>query len=112
MCVAVWAHIKEEKMMKTILAEEVQAKLEAGEALNIIDVREVFEVESGHIPGSMNIPLGLIEFRMHELNKNTPYVVVCHAGGRSSQATMFLESQGFDVTNMTGGMLAWNGEIE
>jgi rhodanese-related sulfurtransferase len=98
--------------MKTITTSELQAKLEAGEAVNVIDVREVDEVEAGHIPGITHIPLGLLEFRMHELDKSKPYVMVCRSGGRSGQATMFLESQGFDVTNMTGGMLEWEGEVK
>ncbi|MFL0584822.1 rhodanese-like domain-containing protein [Solibacillus silvestris] len=98
--------------MKTIQPAEVQAKLEAGEAVNLIDVREVAEVEAGHIPGIMHIPLGLLEVRMQELDKKTPYIMVCRSGGRSGQATMFLESQGFDVTNMTGGMLEWMGEVK
>lgn len=38
--------------------------------------------------------------------------MVCRSGARSGQATAFLESQGFDVTNMTGGMLEWNGEVK
>ena len=99
-------------MMKTITTAELQAKLEAGEKLNLIDVREVGEVAEGHIPGVMNIPLGLLEFRMNELDKNTPYIMVCRSGGRSGQATAFLESQGYDVTNMTGGMLEWTGEVK
>ena len=98
--------------MKTILPEEVRAKLEAGEKLHLIDVREVAEVEAGHIPGITHIPLGLLEFRMNELDKKTPYIMVCRSGGRSGQATAFLESQGFDVTNMTGGMLEWTGEVK
>lgn len=98
--------------MKTITTTELQAKLEAGEKLNLIDVREVAEVAEGHIPGVINIPLGLLEFRMNELDKNTPYIMVCRSGGRSGQATSFLESQGYDVTNMTGGMLQWTGEVK
>lgn len=98
--------------MKTLLPEAVQAKLEGGAAITIIDVREVDEVEAGHIPGSINIPLGLLEFRMNELDKNTPYIMVCRSGGRSGQATAFLHSHGFDVTNMDGGMLAWRGEVK
>lgn len=98
--------------MKTILPEEVQAKLQAGEALNLIDVREVDEVQAGHIPGITNIPLGLLEFKMNELDKKKSYIMVCRSGGRSGQATAFLESQGYDVTNMTGGMLDWAGDVE
>ncbi|KGR78820.1 rhodanese-like domain-containing protein [Ureibacillus manganicus] len=98
--------------MKEITVNEVQKHLENGEQLNIIDVREVDEVKDGHIPGITNIPLGLLEFRAHELDKNKPYIMVCRSGGRSGQATQYLESQGFNVTNMTGGMLSWEGKVE
>ncbi|MEB2300107.1 rhodanese-like domain-containing protein [Lysinibacillus xylanilyticus] len=98
--------------MKEISTMEVQQALEQGQAINLIDVREVDEVESGHIPGIIHIPLGLLEFRMHELNKNEPYIMVCRSGGRSGSATQFLESHGFDVSNMVGGMLSWNGEVK
>jgi rhodanese-related sulfurtransferase len=83
-----------------------------GEELNLIDVREVEEVAQGKIPGAINIPLGLLEFRMHELDKAKEYIMVCRSGGRSAQALKFLESHGFNVINMTGGMLAWEGPIE
>lgn len=98
--------------MKTILPAQVQEKLQAGEDLNLIDVREVAEVEASHIPGIIHIPLNLLEFRLHELDKTKPYIMVCRSGGRSGQATTFLESQGFDVTNMSGGMLEWNCEVK
>ncbi len=98
-------------MMKEISTTEVQQRLETGEKLNLIDVREVEEVQAGHIPGIVNIPLGLLEFRMHELDKKTPYIIVCRSSARSGKATAFLEEQGYDVTNMVGGMLAWEGEI-
>ncbi|AZV43339.1 sulfurtransferase [Peribacillus asahii] len=94
--------------MKEITEKEVQQRMENSEKLNLIDVREVDEVQAGHIPGITNIPLGLLEFRTHELDKNKPYIMVC----RSGQATQYLESQGFDVTNMTGGMLSWEGKVE
>ncbi|GEK31799.1 rhodanese-like domain-containing protein [Kurthia zopfii] len=98
--------------MKTITTVEVQEKLAAGEKLNLIDVREVEEVEADKIPGITHIPLGLLEFRMNELDKKVPYIMVCRSGGRSGQATAFLEQQGFDVANMNGGMLNWTGEVE
>lgn len=98
--------------MKEITPQEVQQRLENGEQLNLIDVREVDEVQAGHIPGITHIPLGLLEFRTHELDKTESYIMVCRSGGRSGKATEYLQSQGFDVTNMSGGMLAWEGEIE
>ncbi|ADI26463.1 MULTISPECIES: rhodanese-like domain-containing protein [unclassified Geobacillus] len=98
--------------MKTITPKEVEERLRAGESLHIIDVREPDEVAAGKIPGAVNIPLGLIEFRMHELDKNEEYILVCRSGGRSGRAAEFLDSRGYRVVNMTGGMLAWEGPIE
>lgn len=98
--------------MKEISTEALQEKLAAGEQVNLIDVREVEEVKEGHIPSIVNIPLGLLEFRMHELDKNKPYIMICRSGGRSGQATGFLESHGYDVTNMVGGMLDWAGDVQ
>nr|WP_295971920.1 rhodanese-like domain-containing protein [uncultured Bacillus sp.] len=98
--------------MEHLTAEEVQEKLEAGEQLNLLDVREKDEVAEGRIPGAIHIPLGMIESRIGELHKNKEYILVCRSGNRSSFAGSFLESQGFKVTNMDDGMLAWKGRVE
>ncbi|MGG0716600.1 rhodanese-like domain-containing protein [Robertmurraya massiliosenegalensis] len=98
--------------MKEITPKEVAALIKEGKNLNIIDVREVDEVASGKIPGAVNIPLGLIEFRMTELDKTKEYIIVCRSGGRSGRASQFLESYGFNVINMTGGMLLWKGKVK
>lgn len=98
--------------MKEITVQEVQKSLEIGKKLNLIDVREVAEVQEGHVSGAMNIPLGLLEFRLHELDKNKPYIMICRSGGRSGQATDFLTYHGYDATNMVGGMLAFEGKVE
>ncbi|MFJ7969918.1 rhodanese-like domain-containing protein [Psychrobacillus sp. NPDC096389] len=98
--------------MKEMIAKEMESLINEGKLLNIIDVREVEEVEVGKIPGAVNIPLGLVEFRMHELDKSKEYIMVCRSGGRSGRATEFLESHGFNVINMQGGMLSWEGKVE
>lgn len=97
--------------MREMTAKEVETLLNKGKALNIIDVREVDEVAAGKIPGAVHIPLGLLEFRMHELDKSKEYIMVCRSGARSSRATQFLESYGFTVINMPGGMIAWEGKL-
>ncbi len=99
-------------MMKELTAKEVEALVNEGKAIDIIDVREVDEVAAGKIPGAVNIPLILVEFRMHELDKSKEYIMVCRSGGRSGRASQFLESQGFKVINMAGGMLNWEGKVE
>ncbi|EWG12404.1 rhodanese-like domain-containing protein [Cytobacillus firmus] len=98
--------------MKTMTVKEVEQQLAAGVKLNIIDVREADELKEGKIPSAIHIPLGLIEFRMHELDKNQEYVMVCRSGNRSGLAARFLEGQGFSVINMLGGMMNWEGPLE
>lgn len=98
--------------MKSISTNELKNLLAEGKQLNLIDVREPGEVAQGKIPTAVNMPLGLIEFRMHELDKSKEYIMVCRSGARSGQATLFLDSQGYNVMNMTGGMMCWEGEVE
>lgn len=98
--------------MKELTAKEVQSLLSEGKKLSIIDVREVFEVMAGKIPGAVNIPMGQIVDAVNELEKSNEYVIVCRSGNRSAHVTMFLEAQGFNVSNMRGGMIAWTGAVE
>ncbi|WP_411954376.1 rhodanese-like domain-containing protein [Alkalibacillus sp. S2W] len=95
--------------MKEITTDEVKELLDQDADVKVIDVRETDEVAEGHIPGAKNIPLGLLEFRENELDKNEDYVMVCRSGGRSGKATQYLEESGYNVKNMAGGMLAWDG---
>lgn len=74
----------------------------------LIDVREQYEYDEGHIPGVTLIPLGTIPNRLDEIPTDKEVVFVCRSGNRSNQATQFLQQQGFDnVHNMLGGMNAW-----
>lgn len=98
-------------MVKELTTKDVEALLNEGKTVNIIDVREVDEVAGGKIPGAVNIPLGLIGDSLNDLDQTKEYIMVCRSGARSGRATQFLESQGYQVSNMKGGMLAWNGEI-
>lgn len=98
--------------MKEITTAEVQRRLEAGEQLHLIDVRELAEVEEGHIPGVVHIPLGTLPAHLEELDQSKSYIIVCRSSARSGKATAFLHEKGFDATNMVGGMLAWEGEVE
>lgn len=98
--------------MKQISTTELAEKIKQGEKVNIIDVREDDEVATGKIRGARHIRLGDIESRLQELDKNEHYYIACRSGGRSSMACGILTENGFDVTNMTGGMLAWEDEVE
>jgi rhodanese-related sulfurtransferase len=98
--------------MKTLTANEVKNLLEQGKKLNIVDVREDDEVAAGMIPGAKHIPLGSVEARTNELDSSKEYIMVCRSGGRSGRATQILEEKGYDVTNMEGGMMSWDGPTE
>lgn len=98
--------------MKEISPKEVEQMVLDNQGTAIIDVREAEELESGKIPGAIHIPLGLLEFRLQDLNKATPYIVVCRSGGRSGRAVQLLEERGYEATNMNGGMLEWTGPVE
>ncbi|WP_213508503.1 rhodanese-like domain-containing protein [Paenibacillus faecis] len=96
---------------KEITADELAQRLERGEDLNIVDVREPVEWEEAHIPGSKHIPLGQLPERFEELDREKEWFVVCRSGGRSGLACELLTEKGFDAVNMTGGLLAWRGEL-
>lgn len=78
-----------------------------GDDLVVLDVREDHEWAAGHIDGAVHIPLGDLPTRVGELDPSIRTLVVCHLGGRSARATQWLHAQGHDVTNVAGGMEAW-----
>lgn len=96
--------------MTTITAEEVKFRLESGEKLNLIDVREIHENAEFNIGGKL-LPLGKVQImQIEDIEdlKNEEIIVYCRSGNRSGQAALMLETFGFtDVKNLTGGMLAW-----
>jgi rhodanese-related sulfurtransferase len=79
------------------------------EGATVLDVRETFEVAGGHIPGAVNLPLSVLGTRADELGDG-PIVVVCRSGNRSAHAVRYLRQLGYDASNLTGGMVAWQQE--
>ena len=73
----------------------------------ILDVREPREHEAAHVEGTIDIPLGELVARIDEVPRDTTVYVLCHVGGRSAQATQYLETQGFDAVNIDGGIVEW-----
>lgn len=98
-------------MFQSISSDEFYQK-EKSQQLTILDVREVDEFQNQHIPSAQNIPLSELDTRFNELDSDTTYYVICHLGGRSANACLFLNEKGFDVINVMGGMSVWKGEIE
>lgn len=96
--------------MKTITVAELKSKLDAAEPLHLVDVREPEEHAEFNIGGTL-IPLSKIQtmdFEALEDLKEEEIICYCRSGKRSAQACLMLETAGFtNITNVTGGMLAW-----
>lgn len=97
-------------MIQQILPEALYKKLSSGEKVCIIDVREDDEVAQGMIPGAKHIPLGDLESRLNELDKETEHIMVCRSGARSNKACQIMLTKGFKVKNMVGGMISWEAK--
>ncbi|WGW11227.1 rhodanese-like domain-containing protein [Saxibacter everestensis] len=82
------------------------------EGTAIVDVREDDEWQAGHIEGAQHIPLGQLMERYGEVPIDDEVVVVCRSGGRSARAVQWLNANGFDAVNLSGGMGAWSLDCE
>jgi len=92
--------------------KDLKRRLDAGDNLLVLDVREPYEVQIAQIGGRL-IPLGELPNRIDELNPDQEIVVHCRTGGRSQRAAEFLANNGFDkVHNLAGGIHAWSDEID
>ncbi|MGZ4482427.1 MAG: rhodanese-like domain-containing protein [Gaiellales bacterium] len=87
-------------------ATEVADGLASGEVV-AVDVRESQEWEAGHISGAIWVPMGEIADRVAELPADRRLAMVCRSGVRSEMVADAFHAAGFDVLNMTGGMLSW-----
>jgi rhodanese-related sulfurtransferase len=96
--------------MQNITVEELKSRMDAGEKLNVVDVREPHEYAEFNI-GALHIPLGKIQtMQIDEIEdlKDEELILHCRSGVRSAQAGLFLEAMGFrNVKNLVGGMLDW-----
>ena len=95
-----------------ISVEELKQKLDSGEDIFILDVREPHEYQICNLGGHL-IPLGELPKRVHELDSSRQIVAHCKMGGRSAKAVQFLRQAGFQkVTNLAGGVHAWADKID
>ena len=89
------------------------ARLEQGDTPVLLDVREQWEFDTAALPGATLVPLGTLQQRVAELDREADYVVYCHHGGRSAMAAQFLRSQGFTrVANLEGGIEEWSVQVD
>ena len=99
--------------MSEVTAEELKRRLDRGEDLFILDVRNPPEFQICRIPGSTLLPLPELPQRFGELDPNRELVVHCKSGMRSAKAIEFLRQQGFTkLKNLKGGILAWADKVD
>jgi adenylyltransferase/sulfurtransferase len=100
--------------MPEISVTELKQRLDNGEDIQIIDVREANELAVAKMPGTIHIPLGQVVSRMSEIDPNRETVVHCKMGGRSARAIDALKRAGFtgNLTNLHGGITAWSNEVD
>jgi adenylyltransferase/sulfurtransferase len=107
---------KEEKTMKNgipqLTVKELKRRIDAGEDLFILDVREPFEYQIAQIGGKL-IPQNDVPQRLSEIPREREIIVQCKSGGRSQRIAELLKQQGYPkVVNLAGGILAWSDEID
>ena len=92
---------------------EIKARLDAGEPLTMLDVREPYELAISHLERTVNIPYSQLPARWTEIPRDRPVVVFCHTGVRSANLIEQLRGQGYtNLINMIGGIDAWSREID
>jgi adenylyltransferase/sulfurtransferase len=105
---------EESRQMEEINATELKQRLDSGEDLQVIDVREPNEYEIARIPGTKLIPLGQVVSRMSEIEEGRETVVHCKGGVRSAKAIEALTGAGFKgrLINLKGGITAWSNDVD
>jgi sulfur-carrier protein adenylyltransferase/sulfurtransferase len=101
-------------MVEEISATDLKRRMDAGEDIQLIDVRQPEEWSFSKIEGAKLIPLGEILKRMDEIDQNRETVIHCKAGMRSAQAVQALQRAGFkgELKNLKGGITAWSNDVD
>ena len=92
-----------------VTPQRAKELLDAGEAV-VVDVREPYEREAGHIDGSRHIELERLASQAETLPKDQPIVFLCRLGARSAMAAQAFKASGFDAWSMAGGLQRWHDE--
>lgn len=97
-------------MYKTVMMNDLEQAMKKG-GVNVIDVREPEEYEEGHIPGALLAPISEFLNHIKKIEKTNHYYVVCYSGARSQVVAEYLGKNGFNVTNVMGGMSMYRGTL-
>ena len=95
-------------MIKEIDADELKNRLDAGDDIELLDIRSAAELAQGILPNSQHVPMHLIPLRINDFPKDKDIVLYCRSGARSHHACSYLVQQGIDnVINLRGGIISW-----
>lgn len=100
-------------MIPQLTAQDVATRRAAGDEFQILDVREEVELAQASLPDVVWLPMSELSLRLHELDPDASWVVLCHHGIRSNRVAGILHGQGFsDVSNLRGGIDAWSRDVD
>jgi rhodanese-related sulfurtransferase len=91
----------------SVSVHDLAAVLAADPTTPLIDVREPDEYAAAHVASAVPMPMAVVPVRVAEIPRDRTVYVICHSGGRSMQASMWLAGQGYDVVNVAGGTADW-----
>src|SRR3954453_22986950 len=98
---------------KTATPAEIKQRIDAGEQVRIIDVREPDEYQIAHIESTELRPMSQLRDWWQDLPRDEELVIMCHHGSRSAQVCMALSGAGFEhLTNLAGGIDAWSTQVD
>ena len=95
-----------------ITAAEYLQRRATGAELTLLDVREDWELAVASVPGVVHIPMAQVSARLNELDRDKEVVVLCRSGRRSFEIAKLLQSNGYQASDLTGGILAWSRDVD
>src|SRR6476660_9762663 len=114
-CVAAAMFVRcvDEFLLRSMSRIVARARLDQGDQLVLLDVREQWEFDLAKLNGSTLVPLATLPQSLGKLNRDAEIIAICHHGMRSADATNFLLQQGFsNVKNLVGGIDAWSAQVD
>lgn len=94
--------------IREIASSELKARIDAGEPVEILDIRSDAEIAQGVLPNAQHLPMHLIPLKMADLPKDRDVILYCRSGARSYHACAYLAQQGVaNVVNLRGGIIDW-----